>query len=91
MFIRYTVKDISASQALAAVAALVLSWIIVTINRPIWFWQLQQKYGPTFRITPDSVLINTPTGLRTIFNNKANVKKAGYYKAYPHNVHAMTT
>ncbi|KAF4332978.1 benzoate-para-hydroxylase (cytochrome P450) [Fusarium beomiforme] len=60
-------------------------------NRHIWFWQLQQKYGPTFRITPDSVLINTPTGLKTIFNNKANVKKAEYYKAYPRNIHAVTT
>ncbi|RKL09124.1 hypothetical protein BFJ70_g16719 [Fusarium oxysporum] len=123
MFIRYTVKDISPSQALALVAALALSWIIATVvyrlhfhplskypgpfwarisafpaycrtkkqNRHIWFWQLQQKYGPTFRITPDSVLINTPTGLKAIFNNKANVKKAEYYKAYPRNVHAMTT
>ncbi|KAL7755384.1 hypothetical protein ACKLNR_014482 [Fusarium oxysporum f. sp. zingiberi] len=60
-------------------------------NRHIWLWQLQQKYGPTFRITPDSVLINTPTGLKTIFTNKANVKKAEYYKAYPRNIHAMTT
>ncbi|KAM0562878.1 hypothetical protein ACHAPJ_001718 [Fusarium lateritium] len=60
-------------------------------NRHIWFLQLQQKYGPTFRITPDSVLINTPTGLKTIFNNKANVKKAEYYKAYPRSIHAMTT
>ncbi|RKK88537.1 hypothetical protein BFJ68_g16926, partial [Fusarium oxysporum] len=123
MFIRYTVKDISPSQALALVAALALSWIIATVvyrlhfhplskypgpfwarisafpaycrtkkqNRHIWFWQLQQKYGPTFRITPDSVLINTPTGLKAIFNNKANVKKAEYYKAHPRNVHAMTT
>ncbi|KAL2692250.1 hypothetical protein Neosp_002656 [[Neocosmospora] mangrovei] len=47
--------------------------------------------SPSFRITPNSVLINTPTGLRTIFNNKANVKKAEYYKAYPRNVNAMTT
>ncbi|KAM0426682.1 hypothetical protein ACHAPT_007998 [Fusarium lateritium] len=60
-------------------------------DRHIWFWQLQQQYGPSFRITPNSVLVNTPTGLKTIFNNKANVRKAEYYKAYPRNVHAMTT
>ncbi|RMJ10958.1 hypothetical protein CDV36_009408 [Fusarium kuroshium] len=60
-------------------------------DRHIWFWQLQKQYGPSFRITPNSVLVNTPTGLKTIFNNKANVKKAEYYKAYPRNVHAMTT
>ncbi|KAJ0125860.1 hypothetical protein HZ326_31037, partial [Fusarium oxysporum f. sp. albedinis] len=60
-------------------------------DRHIWFWQLQEKYGPTFRITPNSVLINTPTGLKTIYDNKANVKKAEYYKVYPRNVHAMTT
>jgi cytochrome P450 len=52
---------------------------------------LSYLIGPTFRITPDSVLINTPTGLKTIFNNKANVKKAQYYKVYPCNVHAKTT
>ncbi|KAF9773128.1 hypothetical protein IL306_009106 [Fusarium sp. DS 682] len=60
-------------------------------DRHIWFWQLQEKYGPTFRITPNSVLINTPTGLKTIYNNKANVKKAEYYKVYPRNVQAITT
>ncbi|KAF4980974.1 hypothetical protein FZEAL_3131 [Fusarium zealandicum] len=60
-------------------------------DRHVWFWKLQQKYGPNLRITPNSVLINTPTGLKTIFSNKANVKKAEYYKAYPRNVHAMTT
>ncbi|KAF9766504.1 hypothetical protein IL306_001101, partial [Fusarium sp. DS 682] len=46
---------------------------------------------PNFRITPNSVLINTPTGLKTIYNNKANVKKSEYYKVYPRNVHAITT
>ncbi|RKK32967.1 hypothetical protein BFJ69_g18744, partial [Fusarium oxysporum] len=52
---------------------------------------LSYLIGLTFRITPNTVLINTPTGLKAIFNNKANVKKAEYYKAYPRNVHAMTT
>ncbi|KAJ0129621.1 Ankyrin repeat domain-containing protein 50, partial [Fusarium oxysporum f. sp. albedinis] len=45
----------------------------------------------TFRITPNIVLINTPSGLTTIYNNKANVKKAVYYKVYPCNVHDMKT
>lgn len=35
--------------------------------------------------------MNTPTGLKTIFSNKANVKKAQYYKAYPRNIHSATT
>ncbi|EMT66818.1 Isotrichodermin C-15 hydroxylase [Fusarium odoratissimum] len=60
-------------------------------NRHIWFWKLQEIYGPTFRITPNSLLINTPTGLKTIYNNKANVKKAEYYRVYPRNIHAVTT
>ncbi|KAG7413201.1 Cytochrome P450 monooxygenase AKT7 [Fusarium oxysporum f. sp. raphani] len=60
-------------------------------DRHIWFWKLQERYGPTFRITPNSVLINTPTGLKTIYNNKANVKKAEYYRVYPRNIHAVTT
>ncbi|KAL5583797.1 hypothetical protein FOVSG1_015148 [Fusarium oxysporum f. sp. vasinfectum] len=60
-------------------------------DRHIWFWKLQERYGPTFRITPNSLLINTPTGLKTIYNNKANVKKAEYYRVYPRNIHAVTT
>ncbi|KAF5021491.1 hypothetical protein F66182_6465 [Fusarium sp. NRRL 66182] len=60
-------------------------------NRQIWFWQLQQRYGTSVRISPNSVLINTPTGLRTIFNNKANVKKSDYYKTYPASIHVVTT
>ncbi|KAJ9413485.1 cytochrome P450 monooxygenase AKT7 [Fusarium oxysporum] len=45
----------------------------------------------TFRITPNSVLINTPSGLKTIYNNKANVKEAVCYKVYHCNVHVTTT
>ncbi|RKL22163.1 hypothetical protein BFJ72_g14729 [Fusarium proliferatum] len=60
-------------------------------DRHVWFWKLQERYGPTFRITPNSVLINTPTGLEAIYNSKANVKKAEYYRVYPRNVHAVTT
>ena len=47
--------------------------------------------GPTFRFGPDDALVNTPSGLKTIFNAKANVKKAQYYKAFPRNVHSATT
>ncbi|CVL09361.1 related to benzoate-para-hydroxylase (cytochrome P450) [Fusarium mangiferae] len=60
-------------------------------DRHIWFWKLQERYGPTFRITPNSVLVNTPTGLEAIYNSKANVKKAEYYRVYPRNIHAVTT
>jgi cytochrome P450 len=35
-------------------------------------------------------LFNTPTGLKAIYANKANVAKAEYYKVYPRNVHMQT-
>ncbi|EXK33073.1 hypothetical protein FOXG_05969 [Fusarium oxysporum f. sp. lycopersici 4287] len=75
----------------ARISAVPAYYYTLRQDRHVWFWQLQEKYGPAFRITPNSVLINTPTGLKTIFNNKANVKKAEYYKTYPRNVHVMTT
>ncbi|KAF5240860.1 hypothetical protein FANTH_9381 [Fusarium anthophilum] len=73
------------------ISALPAYYYTLRQDRHIWFWQLQEKYGPTFRITPNSILINTPTGLKTIYNNKANVKKAEYYKVYPRNINATTT
>ncbi|KAF5622875.1 Isotrichodermin C-15 hydroxylase [Fusarium sp. NRRL 52700] len=75
----------------ARISAVPAYYYTLRQDRHVWFWQLQEKYGPTFRITPNSVLINTPTGLKTIFNNKANVKKTEYYKTYPRNIHVMTT
>lgn len=39
--------------------------------------------GPTFRHRPDGIIINTPTGLRAIYETKANVKKGRYYEVYP--------
>ncbi|KAF4446417.1 hypothetical protein F53441_9934 [Fusarium austroafricanum] len=107
MAISYAAKNVTSSQLLAGGVLLTLAkypgpfwarisafpayWYTLKQDRHVWFWQLQQKYGPTFRIAPNSVIVNTPTGLHTIFNKKANVKKAEYYKVYPHNVHAMTT
>ncbi|KAI3329192.1 cytochrome P450 [Xylariaceae sp. AK1471] len=60
-------------------------------DRHVWLWCLQEKYGPNFRIAPNSVLINTPTGLKAIYTNNANVEKAEYYKVYPRHVGAVTT
>lgn len=39
--------------------------------------------GSTFRYRPDGVVINTPAGLRAIYEAKANVKKGKYYEVYP--------
>lgn len=47
--------------------------------------------GPTFRYTPDSLLVNTPEGYKQIFSAKANVGKAEYYRAYPRTPEAVTT
>ncbi|CAJ2511650.1 Uu.00g072750.m01.CDS01 [Anthostomella pinea] len=61
-------------------------------DRHTWLLQLQDQYGPTFRYRPDSVVINTPTGYRTIFGPKGNVKKTeSYYRVWPHNVNWTNT
>ncbi|EME80913.1 uncharacterized protein MYCFIDRAFT_32845 [Pseudocercospora fijiensis CIRAD86] len=52
-------------------------------DRHVWLWRLQQQYGTTFRYRPDAVLINTPTGYRTIFGPKGNVRKSDYYRIWP--------
>ncbi|CAI6058673.1 unnamed protein product [Clonostachys chloroleuca] len=60
-------------------------------NRHVWLWSLQQQYGPTFRYTPDKLSVNTATGLKEIYNLKANVGKGDYYGVYPRSPEAVTT
>lgn len=47
--------------------------------------------GPTFRYAPNSVLVNTPNGFRSIYGPKGNVKKGVSYLVWPRNVDALTT
>ncbi|KAF7185610.1 Cytochrome P450 monooxygenase [Pseudocercospora fuligena] len=58
-------------------------WHTLKGDRHVWLWRLQQQYGTTFRYRPDGVLINTPTGYRTIFGPKGNVRKSDYYRVWP--------
>ncbi|RDL39062.1 Benzoate 4-monooxygenase cytochrome P450 [Venustampulla echinocandica] len=66
-------------------------------DRHIWLWQLFQIYGkmaddmsglrltapgPKIRITPNTVLFRDPAAYRDIYNQKANVQKAPFYKAW---------
>ncbi|KAJ0131458.1 Uncharacterized protein HZ326_25456 [Fusarium oxysporum f. sp. albedinis] len=49
---------------------------LYVLSKPPPLVLIQALSSLTFRITPNSVFINTPSGLKTIYNNKANVKKA---------------
>ena len=61
-------------------------------DRHVWFYQLQEKYGPVFRYRPDSVVFNTPEGFKAIFGSKGNVKKTeSYYRTWPHDVSITNT
>ncbi|KAI1342844.1 cytochrome P450 [Xylariaceae sp. FL0016] len=66
-------------------------WYALKKERHVWLWDLQEKYGPTFRIAPNSVLVNTPSGFESIYGRDANVKKAAYYKASRCTLDALTT
>lgn len=51
----------------------------------------ETNLGPIFRYRPDSVLVNTPSGYRTLFGPTGNVKKGLYYRAWPSNANALST
>ncbi|KAK2470587.1 hypothetical protein H9L39_17775, partial [Fusarium oxysporum f. sp. albedinis] len=55
---------------------------------PFWSWISAFQDIATLL---DRIGIYEICGLTTIYNNKANVKKAVYYKVYPCNVHDMKT
>ncbi|KAH6674728.1 cytochrome P450 monooxygenase-like protein [Halenospora varia] len=48
--------------------------------RHIWIWQCHQIYGSIIRIGPNTVLVNTASGFKTIYNKNANVKKGKLYE-----------
>ena len=39
--------------------------------------------GSTFCYRPNGLMVNSPTGHRSIYSPKANVTKAAFYKVYP--------
>lgn len=47
--------------------------------------------GTKFRYAPDAVVINTPTGYKTIFGPKGNVRKSNYYKVWPRTEDTVNT
>ena len=60
-------------------------------DRHIWIWQCHQIYGPYFRDSPNSVLFNSASAQRTIYDAKANVKKAKFYAMWPVNADSANT
>lgn len=66
-------------------------WHALKQDRHLWLYQIQEQYGPTFRYAPDSLLVNTPSGFRSVYGPKGNVKKGLYYLVWPRNVDTLTT
>ena len=52
-------------------------------DRHLTFWRCHEKYGDIFRYGPNTLSVNTNTGLKTIYGAKANVKKSSWYRVIP--------
>lgn len=51
-------------------------------DKHILFYHLHQKYGTIVRFSPNSLSINDPGALKTIYSHGANVQKSGFYKCF---------
>lgn len=51
-------------------------------DRHIWSWQQFEIYGDKFRAGPSVILFRSPEAYNTIYNYKANAKKAKFYSVW---------
>ncbi|SMY28276.1 unnamed protein product [Zymoseptoria tritici ST99CH_1A5] len=51
-------------------------------DKHILYHHLHQKYGPIVRFSPNSLSINDPAALKTIYAHGANVQKSVFYKCF---------
>lgn len=47
--------------------------------------------GDTFRFQPNGIIVNSPSGHRSIYGTKANVKKGKFYEVFPRNPESLNT
>lgn len=60
-------------------------------DKHILFYQLHQKYGSVVRFSPNSLSINDPAALKTIYAHGANVQKSEFYKCFRAAPQAIST
>jgi cytochrome P450 len=60
-------------------------------DKHILFYQLHQKYGTVVRFSPNSLSINDPVALKTIYAHGANVQKSVFYKCFRAAPQAIST
>lgn len=60
-------------------------------DRHLWITQCHQIYGDTFRCEPNTVVFNSHTSYDSIYNNRANVRKAKFYEAWSRNERGINT
>ncbi|EME47424.1 hypothetical protein DOTSEDRAFT_123996 [Dothistroma septosporum NZE10] len=60
-------------------------------DKHILFYHLHQKYGTVVRFSPNSLSINDPRALKTIYAHGANVQKSVFYKCFRAAPQAIST
>jgi cytochrome P450 len=54
-------------------------------NRHIWLWRCFEIYGEKVRITPNTVLFNTPSAYTAIYDAQSNTRRSNFYHIFPRN------
>lgn len=60
-------------------------------DKHILFYHLHQKHGTVVRFSPNSLSINDPVALKTIYAHGANVQKSVFYKCFRAAPQAIST
>jgi hypothetical protein len=68
---------------LARITDLYLAYYAYKGSRHLAFHRAHVQYGSYVRLGPNLLSVNTPTGLKTIYGFRSNVRKASFYEAFP--------
>ena len=68
---------------LAKVTDIYLAYYAYKGSRHLAFHRAHVQYGAYVRLGPNLLSVNTPTGLKTIYGFRSNVRKASFYEAFP--------
>ncbi|KAK4554120.1 hypothetical protein LTR86_008961 [Recurvomyces mirabilis] len=60
-------------------------------DKHVLLYQLHKKYGPVVRFSPNTISINDPVALRSIYAHGANVKKSIFYECFRAAPQAIST